>query len=134
MNRTDRVLHNPDRSCATYSFLHRACKNGKNNANLYMTAAVSGLDPPQGEEVPMPRPTKKKQRNSRGPSRFKRSEAARAARAVLDAGLTVERVDVDLQTGKFSVVVGKGVTVPPTADDEVESWLSKQQGHHANQR
>ena len=82
----------------------------------------------------MSRPTKKKQRNSRGPSRFKRSEAARAARAVLDAGLTVERVDVDLQTGKFSVVVGQGVTVPPTADGEVENWLSKQQGHHANQR
>jgi hypothetical protein len=53
---------------------------------------------------------------------------------VLDAGLTVERVDVDLQTGKLSVVVGKGLTTPPTADDEVESWLSKQQGHHANQR
>jgi hypothetical protein len=69
------------------------------------------------------RPTKKKPRNSRGPSRFKRSEVARAAKAVLDAGLRVERVDVALKTGKFSVIVGKA---PPTVDDEVESWLSKQ--------
>jgi hypothetical protein len=80
------------------------------------------------------RPTKKKQRNSRGPSRFKRSEAARAARAVLDAGLMFDRVEVDLQTGKFSVIVGKGLKAPPTGDDEVESWLSKQEGNHANKR
>ena len=58
------------------------------------------------------------------------TELARAVRAAKRAG--GERVEIDPQTGKISVIVGNaGESV---ADNEVENWLSKQQGQHANQR
>jgi len=58
------------------------------------------------------------------------TELARAVRAAKRAG--GERVEIDPQTGKISVIVGNaGESV---ADNEVENWLNKQQGQDANQR
>jgi hypothetical protein len=75
----------------------------------------------------MPKP--KKSKTPRSPSRFRERELARAVRAAKAGG--GERVELDPATGKISVYIGKsGESV---ADNETESWLSKQ-GQHANQR
>jgi|AmaraimetFIIA100_FD_contig_101_199577_length_2361_multi_4_in_0_out_0_2 hypothetical protein len=67
----------------------------------------------------------------RGRNRFREYELKRAVRAAKAAG--GERVEVDPMTGKISVVLAKpGET--QASDNEVESWLSKQQGQHANRR
>jgi hypothetical protein len=60
----------------------------------------------------------------RGRNRFLEVELARAVRAAKRAG--GERVEVDPDTGKISVIVG-GKPDEHAADDEVERWLSKQQ-------
>jgi hypothetical protein len=62
--------------------------------------------------------------NPRGRNRFRALEVARAIRAARLAG--GERVEIDPETGKISVIVGKeGEDV---ADNDVENWLSKQKG------
>jgi hypothetical protein len=59
----------------------------------------------------------------RGPARFKRTEATRAVRATLAAGLPVERVEVDPGTGRISVIVGK----PGAAVDDLDAWLARRE-------
>jgi hypothetical protein len=66
----------------------------------------------------------------RSPNRFRERELARAVRVTQSAG--GGRVEIDPITGKISVVIGKKGESP--ADNEVEEWLSKQQGQHENQR
>jgi hypothetical protein len=63
-------------------------------------------------------------------NRFREREVARVVRAAKSAG--GERVEIDPTTGKISVIIGK--LGESAADTEVENWLSKQQGHHENQR
>jgi hypothetical protein len=46
-------------------------------------------------------------RRGRGPAKFKRTDAARAIRAALDARLPVSRVEVDPHSGVISVIVGQ---------------------------
>jgi hypothetical protein len=58
------------------------------------------------------------------PSRFRQRELARAVRAARAAG--GERVEVDPNTGKITVVIG-GKATEGSTDNEVESWISKQQ-------
>jgi hypothetical protein len=59
----------------------------------------------------------------RSRNRFRERELARAVRAAKSAG--GERVEIDPQTGKISVIVKNGSGEPVPAD-EVEGWLSKQ--------
>lgn len=49
----------------------------------------------------------KQQPRMRGLSKFKRTEATRVTRAILDAGLSVQRVEIDPATGKIAVFPGK---------------------------
>ena len=74
-------------------------------------------------------PPKPKKFTPRAPNRFREGELARAVRAAKPGG--GERVEVDPATGKISVYIGK--SGESLADNEVESWLTKQ-GQHANQR
>jgi hypothetical protein len=61
----------------------------------------------------------------RSRNRFREKELARAVRAAKEAG--GDRVEVDPETGKISVIIGKKLD-ESTADNEVENWLSKQKG------
>jgi hypothetical protein len=70
-------------------------------------------------------------RTPRAPNRFRERELARAVRAAKSAG--GERVEIDPTTGKITVIVG-GKPGERVTDNEVENWLSKQQGQHENQR
>jgi hypothetical protein len=60
----------------------------------------------------------------RTPNRFRERELARAGRVAKAIG--AERVEIDPQTGKISVIIGK--SSERVADNEVENWLSKQKG------
>jgi hypothetical protein len=62
----------------------------------------------------------KKQRRTRGPSKFRKTEVVRAARAMLAAGLSVRGVEVDPTTGRFSVLIGQ-----PTEDNDLDDWLMR---------
>jgi hypothetical protein len=62
----------------------------------------------------------KKQRRTRGPSKFRKTEVVRAARAMLAAGLSVRGVEVDPTTGRFSVLIGQ-----PTEDSDLDDWLMR---------
>jgi hypothetical protein len=64
-------------------------------------------------------------------NRFRERELARAVRAAKSAG--GERVEIDPATGKITVIVG-GKSGESAKDNEVENWLSKQKGSHADQR
>jgi hypothetical protein len=77
-------------------------------------------------------PRKSKTVIRRTENRFRERELARAVRAAKSAG--GERVDLDPATGKISVIIGKTLVGGGAPDTEVENWLSKQQGHHENQR
>jgi uncharacterized LabA/DUF88 family protein len=57
---------------------------------------------------------------SKGFLSFKKTDLARALRAAKEAGLRVERYEIDPKTGKF-IVVTKQVTAPPD-DDERNEW------------
>ena len=75
--------------------------------------------------------SKRRKSTPRTPNRFRERELARAVRACKRAG--GERVEVDPGTG-WLTVVGGGKSDERVADNEVENWLSKQQGQHENQR
>ncbi len=69
---------------------------------------------------------------SGGRHSFKKSNLVRALRAAKEAGLPVERVDIDLASGKISIIITKqGETVAPA--DALNDWLHKHadktQGH-----
>lgn len=74
-------------------------------------------------------PPKPKKFTPRARNRFREVEVARAIRAAKAAG--GERVEIDPETGKISVIIGGNKA--EVTDNEIESWLSKQ-GQHANQR
>jgi hypothetical protein len=68
-------------------------------------------------------------RNGRGPARFSRREPTRFVKSMLDAGLPVERVEVDPASGKITVFVGKpDEPAGHNANTEVENWINQ----HAN--
>ena len=66
-----------------------------------------------------------KPKGPRSPGRFRERELARAVRAAKAAGC--ERVEVDPASGRITVFVGSKLG-ERLADNEVEKWLSKQQG------
>ena len=76
----------------------------------------------------MPKPKKFVPRSR---NRVRQREVARIVRAAKQTGS--ERVEVDPNTGKITVVIG-GKAIESSTDNEVENWLSKQQGQHAHQR
>lgn len=51
----------------------------------------------------------------RSPSAFKKTDVTRAARAVLDAGLDVRRVEIN-KDGGFAIILGKP-TEPPAQSE-----------------
>jgi hypothetical protein len=59
---------------------------------------------------PKPNKPKPQTRHTRGPSKFKRTDLTKAAKATLAAGLPVRGIHVDPVTGKITVLVG-----PPAA-------------------
>jgi hypothetical protein len=63
----------------------------------------------------------------RTPNRFRERELKRALRAARAAG--GERVEVDPETGKISVIL-KPMAAESATDNEVENWVVR----HANQR
>jgi hypothetical protein len=63
-------------------------------------------------------------------NRFRERELARVVRAAKKGG--GERVEIDPKTGRYFVILAK--SGERVADNEVETWLSKQQGQHENQR
>ena len=54
---------------------------------------------------------------SRGPSSFKQLDVTRAIKAVVAAGVTVESVKVNVQTGEIEIVAGGG---PQTVRSSLE--------------
>ena len=75
-------------------------------------------------------PTRPPKPRTRGLSRYKRSETSRLVRGVLDAGLCVHGVEIDLRTGALRVLAGKPDEPGNAAEPDVEKWLSQ----HAHQR
>jgi len=70
---------------------------------------------------------------STGRHSFKHNDARRLIRAVESAGKKVKGVTLSGNT--ITVLLeGDGGGGFGAADNEVENWLSKQQGHHENQR
>jgi hypothetical protein len=61
----------------------------------------------------------KKQRRTRGPSKFRKSEVARAARGMIAAGLSVRGIEIDPVTGTLRVLVGQPETVERNSWDDV---------------
>jgi hypothetical protein len=57
---------------------------------------------------------------SSGPQRFKRTEFKRAVRSAEEAGLRVQRIEVDPKTGKISLVVAK--PSEDAAADAANEW------------
>jgi hypothetical protein len=60
-------------------------------------------------------------RKPKTPVRIRKSEIQRAVRGVQDIGLTVQRVDVYPDSGKFSLVTGKDSAAAVNPWDEVLS-------------
>jgi hypothetical protein len=46
-------------------------------------------------------------KTNRGPNKFRKTETARLCRAVLDAGLSISRVECDSATGRIVVFPGQ---------------------------
>jgi hypothetical protein len=68
----------------------------------------------------------RKQKRQRGPSKFKRSDIARAVKATIASGLTVAGIKVDPHSGEFSVIVGEPAsTTDPNPWDEVTNAADK---------
>jgi hypothetical protein len=59
-------------------------------------------------------------------TKFKQSEVVRALKAAATAGLKVERVDVDLATGKLSLQIYDAAR--PAPENAFDAWKAK---HHA---
>jgi hypothetical protein len=72
-----------------------------------------------------PRPPKR----TRGFTRYKRSDVARAIYGVEDTGKSVERVEIDPATGKI-IIVPKSDT-PGAQNNDLDSWLKKKDAHQA---
>jgi hypothetical protein len=66
------------------------------------------------------KPKNKKERRTRGPTKIRKTEITRTARALAAAGLTVRGIEVDAVNGKFSVLTG-----PSTQDSELDDWLMR---------
>jgi hypothetical protein len=64
---------------------------------------------------------KRKQQRGRGPSRFKASDAKRAVKAALAAGLSIGRLEIDPQTGRISVIPGQPETTTKNPWDQVRT-------------
>ena len=59
---------------------------------------------------PKPNKPKPQTRRTRGPSKFKRTDLTKTAKATLAAGLSVRGIEVDPVTGRITIQVG-----PPAA-------------------
>jgi hypothetical protein len=62
------------------------------------------------------KPKLPQKRRGRGPSKVKRTELTKAAKATLAAGLSVRGIDIDPATGKFTVLVGQPVEAGDTPE------------------
>jgi len=60
----------------------------------------------------------------RRPTRFRETELARAVRAAKRAG--GERVDVDLQSGRISVILAKSGE-PQASGNDLDKWMEKRE-------
>jgi hypothetical protein len=67
------------------------------------------------------KPKPKLKRRTRGLTKIRQSEIARATRGMLAAGLSVRGVEVDSATGKFSVLIGNPT---PAATNTWDDLLS----------
>jgi len=76
-------------------------------------------------------PKKREGRNFSGPGpvKFRKTEAKRLIRAVLDAGLTIARVECDSATGKIMIFPGKPGEVSAVAGNDLDNWLGKHNAH-----
>jgi hypothetical protein len=63
----------------------------------------------------------------RGLCRFKKRDIARAVNAARSVGLIVGRIDIDLETGKISIVSAQAAP----KDDPLDRWIVKH-GTQAN--
>jgi hypothetical protein len=79
----------------------------------------------RGDAKAAPVPAK---RRTRGLSKFKRTDLAKAAQAAKTAGLPVRGIEIDPATGRFTVLIGE-----PTAADgkELDTWLGKKNARPA---
>jgi hypothetical protein len=68
---------------------------------------------------PKPNKPKPQTRHTRGPSKFKRTDLTKAAKATLAAGLPVRGIDVDPVTGRITILVG-----PPAAPTDEPTNVS----------
>lgn len=58
---------------------------------------------------------------ARGPCTFRQQNVTRALRAMLAAGIEVQRIEID-RDGKIVVVAGKSKELPRDGDDERNEW------------
>ena len=64
----------------------------------------------------------RRQRRGRRPAKFKQTDAIRAIKAALAAGLSVREVKVDPHTGQISLIVGE----PGEASGgDLDAWMNK---------
>jgi hypothetical protein len=90
------------------------------------TITSRSLSMPQQNNTP-------RARRSRSASRFKRTEARRAIRAALDAGLPVRSVEVDPATGKINVIIG--APAPANGGETpLDNWMVKKNARAAQGR
>ena len=60
---------------------------------------------------------------SRGPCTFKQRDITKAVKAVVAAGVQIERVEVD-KDGKISVVTAKPIGSAAASGKELDNWIS----------
>jgi hypothetical protein len=61
-------------------------------------------------------------RPPRTENRFRQREVSRAFRAARDAGEAIERVEIDPQTGRIIMIVGKGDAVTEIQAAGTKAW------------
>ena len=89
---------------------------------LSVKHSLTNLPPArEGRGMKRHKPQEKPHR-TRGPSKFRKTEATRLVRAALDAGLSINRVECD-PAGKLSVIAGKA---PSTSDDPMATIDERQ--------
>jgi hypothetical protein len=61
---------------------------------------------------------------ARGPCKFKQRDVVRAVRAARAAGVAIGRVDIDLSTGKISIISAHD----SAKDNPLDRWVASREG------
>jgi hypothetical protein len=59
----------------------------------------------------------------RRPSKFKKTDLTRAAKAVLAAGVGIARIEIDPVSGKITIIPGSSSNSEETSD--LDTWMAR---------